>query len=79
MALAQFGPYQQIKQQIRFRTARDGVRIAFATAGEGSPLVRVNNWFTHLELDWVNPVWRHWSEVLADRAAAGRAEVLKRR
>src|SRR5262249_34468182 len=42
-------------------------RIAFATAGEGPPLVRVNNWFTHLELDWDNPVWRHWSEALAER------------
>jgi pimeloyl-ACP methyl ester carboxylesterase len=29
--------------------------------------VRVNNWFTHLELDWDNPVWRHWSEALAER------------
>jgi len=56
-----------MKQQIRFCTARDGVRIAFATAGEGPPLVRVNNWFTHLELDWVNPVWRHWWEALTDR------------
>ena len=56
-----------MKQQIRFCAARDGVRIAFATAGEGPPLVRVNNWFTHLELDWVNPVWQHWSEFLADR------------
>jgi hypothetical protein len=24
--------------------------------------VRVNNWFTHLEIDWVKPVWQHWSE-----------------
>ena len=67
MVLAKHGPQPQMKQQIRFCTARDGVRIAFATAGEGPPLVRVNNWFTHLELDWVNPVWRHWSEFLADR------------
>ncbi|MGC1456892.1 MAG: alpha/beta fold hydrolase [Steroidobacteraceae bacterium] len=29
--------------------------------------MRVNNWFTHLELDWDNPVWRHWSETLAER------------
>ncbi len=57
----------QLKQHIRFGTARDGVRIAFATAGEGPALVRVNNWFTHLELDWTNPVWRHWSEALAER------------
>jgi pimeloyl-ACP methyl ester carboxylesterase/DNA-binding CsgD family transcriptional regulator len=56
-----------MKQRIRFCTSRDGVRIAFATAGERSPLVRVNNWFTHLELDWDNPVWCHWSEALAER------------
>jgi len=55
------------RQHIRFCTARDGVRIAFATAGDGPPLVRVNNWFTHLELDWRNPVWQHWSEALCER------------
>jgi len=67
MLSAEHALQPQMKQQIRFCTARDGVRIAFATAGEGPPLVRVNNWFTHLELDWVNPVWQHWSELLADR------------
>lgn len=56
-----------MNQRIRFCTAKDGVRIAYATAGEGSPLVRVNNWFTHLELGWVSPVWRHWWGALADR------------
>ena len=56
-----------MKQRIRFCTSLDDVRIAFATAGEGPPLVRVNNWFTHLELDWDNPVWRHWSAALAER------------
>jgi pimeloyl-ACP methyl ester carboxylesterase/DNA-binding CsgD family transcriptional regulator len=56
-----------MKQRIRFCTSRDDARIAFATAGEGPPLVRVNNWFTHLELDWDNPVWRHWSEALSER------------
>jgi len=51
-------------QQIRFCTAGDGVRIALAAAGKGPPVVRVNGWFTHVELDWVNPVWRHWWEAL---------------
>jgi len=55
-----------MKEPIRFCASRGRVRIAFATAGEGPPLVRVNNWFTHLELDWDNPVWRHWSEALAE-------------
>ncbi len=57
----------QVRQRISFCTSRDNVRLAYATAGEGPPLVRVNNWFTHLELDWDNPVWRHWSEALAER------------
>lgn len=56
-----------MNQRIHFCTSRDGTRIAFATAGEGPPLVRVNNWFTHLELDWGSPVWRHWSETLVER------------
>jgi hypothetical protein len=43
MVSAKHGPPRPMKQQIRFCTARDGVRIAFATAGEGPPLVRVNN------------------------------------
>jgi len=55
------------QQRIRFCTSRDDIRIALATAGDGPPLVRVNNWFTHLELDWDNPVWRHWSEALIER------------
>lgn len=53
------------KQQIRFCTTADGVRIAYATAGEGPPLVKASNWFTHLEFDWSGPVWRHWHSELA--------------
>ncbi|MFP4538736.1 MAG: alpha/beta fold hydrolase [Dichotomicrobium sp.] len=56
-----------MRQRVRFCTAADGVHIAFAEAGEGPPLVRVANWFTHLELDWDSPVWRHWIDALSDR------------
>ncbi len=49
-----------MQQQIRFCTASDGVKIAYASAGSGPPLVRVLNWLTHLELDWTSPAWRHW-------------------
>jgi pimeloyl-ACP methyl ester carboxylesterase/DNA-binding CsgD family transcriptional regulator len=55
-----------MRQRIQFCTTRDGVRIAFATAGRGPPLVRVNNWFTHLELDRDGPIWRHWIDALAE-------------
>jgi pimeloyl-ACP methyl ester carboxylesterase/DNA-binding CsgD family transcriptional regulator len=56
-----------MKQRIQFCTSRDGVRIAFAKVGQGPPLVRVNNWFTHLEIDWDSPVWRHWLEAFVER------------
>lgn len=46
--------------EIRFCTAPDGARLAFAVHGHGPPLVRVATWLTHLELDWGSPIWRHW-------------------
>jgi len=49
----------QEKQHIRFCTTADRVRIAFATAGNGPPLVKTANWLNHLEFDWQSPVWRH--------------------
>lgn len=47
-------------QQIRFCTSRDGTRIAFATSGEGPPLVWAQHWVHHLECDESHPAWRHW-------------------
>ena len=55
----------RLDQQIRFCTAPDGVRLAYATHGSGPPLVKAANWLTHLEFDWHSPVWRHWLEALA--------------
>jgi class 3 adenylate cyclase/pimeloyl-ACP methyl ester carboxylesterase len=48
-----------IKQKIRYCRARDGVRIAYAIAGEGPPLVKTANWLNHLEYDWESPIFRH--------------------
>ncbi len=47
------------KQQIRFCTGQDGVRIAYATSGRGPPLVKAANWLSHLEFDVGSPVWSH--------------------
>lgn len=47
------------KQQIRFCTAHDGARIAYATSGHGPPLVKAANWLSHLEFDVGSPVWSH--------------------
>jgi pimeloyl-ACP methyl ester carboxylesterase/tRNA A-37 threonylcarbamoyl transferase component Bud32 len=48
-----------MEQQIHFCTTDDSVRIAYATVGEGPPLVKAANWLSHLEFDWRSPVWRH--------------------
>lgn len=58
-------PPRALEQTIRFCTADDGVRIAYATSGSGAPLVKPANWMTHLEFDWESPVWRHWLRELS--------------
>jgi pimeloyl-ACP methyl ester carboxylesterase len=55
-----------MRQRVRFCTSTDGTRIALAESGTGSPLVRVANWFTHLELDRQSALWRHWFDLLSD-------------
>jgi pimeloyl-ACP methyl ester carboxylesterase/DNA-binding CsgD family transcriptional regulator len=52
--------------EIRFCSAPDGARLAYAVHGRGPPLVRVATWLTHLELDWRSPVWRHWLDRLGE-------------
>jgi pimeloyl-ACP methyl ester carboxylesterase/DNA-binding CsgD family transcriptional regulator len=47
-------------QQVRFCTAPDGVRIAFAVHGSGPPLLISTCWLSHLQFDWESPVWRHF-------------------
>ncbi len=54
------------EQEIRFCTTADGVCIAYATVGEGYPLVRALGWVTHLEYEWQSPLWRHVIEGLAE-------------
>lgn len=54
-----------MKQVIRFCTARDGVRIAYASGGDGPALVKVPNYLSHLEYEVQSPVWRHWLAALS--------------
>jgi class 3 adenylate cyclase len=55
-----------MEQQIRFCSASDGVRIAYATVGDGPPLVYVCGWPQHLELEWETPFSRSFLERLAE-------------
>lgn len=56
-----------MRHDVRFCSAADGTRIAYAVHGQGPPLVRTATWLTHLDFDWESPVWRHWLEGLAQR------------
>jgi class 3 adenylate cyclase len=49
----------KFQQQIRYCRSDDGVRLAYALAGSGPPLVQSANWINHLELDWELSVYRH--------------------
>jgi len=52
-------------QVIRYCQSPDGVRIAYAIAGTGPPLLRAAHWMSHLQFAWESPVWRHWIDALS--------------
>jgi len=52
-------------QSIRYLKTRDGVRLAWATLGQGPALVKAANWLSHLTYDLESPIWRHWIEFLS--------------
>jgi pimeloyl-ACP methyl ester carboxylesterase/DNA-binding CsgD family transcriptional regulator len=52
----------KLRQHIRYVTASDGARLAWADSGTGPVLVKAANWLTHLEYEWESPVWRHWMQ-----------------
>jgi class 3 adenylate cyclase len=53
------------QQQVKFRTAPDGVSLAYAVVGEGPPLVKAPNWLHNIEFEWQSPVWGHLLRALA--------------
>src|SRR5690242_14903503 len=55
-----------MEQEIRF-CELDGRRIAYATVGEGPPLVFGGRWVTHLEAEWEDAGARRFYEELAQR------------
>lgn len=50
----------RIRQHVRYASATDGARLAWAEAGAGPVVVKAANWLTHLEYEWQSPVWKHW-------------------
>jgi pimeloyl-ACP methyl ester carboxylesterase/DNA-binding winged helix-turn-helix (wHTH) protein len=60
-------PPAHATQDIRFCTTRDGHQLAYATIGEGPPLVKAANWLSNLEYECESPIWRHWIQGLSRR------------
>ena len=57
----------RISQEIKYCRTSEGVRLAYAIAGSGPPLVKTGNWLNHLEYDWETPVWQHVVHGLAQK------------
>ena len=58
---------QSLQQQIRFCHGHDGVRLAYAVAGDGPVLIKAATWLSHLEYVWESPVWQHLLHGLSSR------------
>lgn len=60
-------PAQNDHQRVRFATAQDGSKIAYATSGNGPTIMRAGHFLTHLEMDWNSLVWRPYLDALGQR------------
>lgn len=47
-----------LHQRVQFATASDGAQIAWASIGQGAPVLKGPNWLNHLEYEWHSPIWR---------------------
>jgi pimeloyl-ACP methyl ester carboxylesterase/DNA-binding CsgD family transcriptional regulator len=57
----------EVEERIHFCKSRDGARIAYGVSGSGPPLLWVQHWVHHLELDGESPIWRPWLALLSRR------------
>jgi pimeloyl-ACP methyl ester carboxylesterase/DNA-binding CsgD family transcriptional regulator len=58
----------KLRQHVRYVTASDGARLAWAESGTGTNVVKAANWLTHLEYEWESPVWKHWIHFFSTQA-----------
>jgi pimeloyl-ACP methyl ester carboxylesterase/DNA-binding winged helix-turn-helix (wHTH) protein len=54
-----------LRQEVHFCTSSDGTQIAYASVGQGSPVIKTANWLNHLEFDWESPVWSPLFQAIA--------------
>lgn len=56
----------KLRQHVRYATASDGTRLAWAESGAGPLVIKAANWMTHLEYELESPVWKHWLQFFSD-------------
>jgi pimeloyl-ACP methyl ester carboxylesterase/DNA-binding winged helix-turn-helix (wHTH) protein len=54
-----------LQQEVHFCASSDGTQIAYASVGQGSPVIKTANWLNHLEYDWESPVWSPLFQAIA--------------
>ena len=52
-------PADECAQEIRFARSGDEVQLAYASSGQGMPVIKAATWLSHLEYDRDSPVWSH--------------------
>jgi class 3 adenylate cyclase/pimeloyl-ACP methyl ester carboxylesterase len=50
-------PETALQQRVRYCSSADGAHLAYATLGEGPPVLKAPNWINHIEYEWQSPVW----------------------
>jgi pimeloyl-ACP methyl ester carboxylesterase len=53
------------QQLVRFATAPDGTQLAWASLGEGPPVLKAPHWMNHLEYEWRSPIFAPFYSELA--------------
>jgi class 3 adenylate cyclase/pimeloyl-ACP methyl ester carboxylesterase len=51
---------ENMELKVNYCRAPGGVRLAYAIAGRGPPLVKTANWMNHVEYDWDRSIIRHF-------------------
>jgi class 3 adenylate cyclase/pimeloyl-ACP methyl ester carboxylesterase len=54
-----------LTQKIAFCTAQDGAQLAYASVGDGPPVLKAPNWMNHLDFDWRSTIMASSLKVLA--------------
>ncbi|WP_170381621.1 alpha/beta fold hydrolase [Ruegeria atlantica] len=50
-------PEISLQQRVKFCNSADGTNLAWASTGEGVPILKAPNWLNHIEHEWTSPVW----------------------